>query len=239
VHPKWFLGAPATAIPGPFPPTDNTSPFGKTIAFTNAGGTTTNPTPLATGCTVQLWNTTCSGPGTNSYYQIPGGQIIGYPQLNALYVNGASQARLFGEQSYGKGVSPGSVDMTTFMKDPHWYVAVGASGFSAGNIATTLATKEPVLAYLDALSNQVIETTPTSSGSNTIAVDEQNYLAFLPINGVAGRAPQLPAGDFTGNGVKLCGNGVVNMYGTVTGGGCVIVFRQQYLSPIGPRAPKP
>jgi hypothetical protein len=239
VHPKWFLGAPATAIPGPFPPTDNTSPFSKTIAFTNAGGTTTNPTPLATGCTVQLWNTTCSGPGVDSYYQIPGGQIIGYPQLNTLYVNGASQARLFGEQSYGKGVSPGSVDMTTFMKDPHWYVAVGGAGFSAGNITTTLATKEPVLAYLDALSNQVIETTPTSSGSNTIAVDEQNYLAFLPVNGVAGQAPQLPAGDFTGNGVKLCGNGVVNMYGTVTGRGCVIVFRQQYLSPIGPRAPKP
>jgi hypothetical protein len=237
VHPKWFLGAPATAIPGPFPPTDNTSPFSKTIAFTNAGGTTANPTPLATGCTVQLWNTTCSGPGVDSYYQIPGGQIIGYPQLNTLYVNGASQARLFGEQSYGKGVSPGSVDMTTFMKDPHWYVAVGGAGFSAGNITTTLATKEPVLAYLDALSNQVIETTPTSSGSNTIAVDEQNYLAFLPVNGVAGQAPQLPAGDFTGNGVKLCGNGVVNMYGTVTGRGCVIVFRQQYLSPIGPRAP--
>jgi hypothetical protein len=31
--------------------------------------------------------------------------------------------------------------------------------------------KEPVLAYLDALSNEVIEYTPTSSGSNTIAVD--------------------------------------------------------------------
>jgi hypothetical protein len=110
---------------------------------------------------------------------------------------------------------------------------------STGLHTTTLATKEPVLAYLDALSNQVIETTPTSSGSNTIAVDEQNYLAFLPVNGVAGQAPQLPAGDFTGNGVKLCGNGVVNMYGTVTGRGCVIVFRQQYLGPIGPRAPKP
>jgi hypothetical protein len=238
VHPKWFLGAPATAIPGPFPPTDNTSPFSKTIAFTNPGGTITNPTPLATGCTVQLYNTTCSGPGADSYYQIPGGPIIGYPQLNTLYVNGATQARLFGEKSYGKGVLPGSVDMTTFVKDPHWYVAVGGAGFSSGNITTSLATKEPVLAYLDALSNEVIEYTPTSSGSNTVAVDELNYLAFLPVNGVAGPAPQLPAGDFTGNGVKLCGNGVVNMYGTVTGRGCVIVFRQQYLSPIGPRAPK-
>jgi hypothetical protein len=238
VHPKWFLGAAATAIPGPFPPTDNTSPFSKTIAFTNPGGTTTNPTPLSTGCTVQLWNTACNGPGADSYYQIPAGQIIGYPQLSALYVNGASQARLFGEQSYGKGVSPGSVNMTTFMKDPHWYVAVGGGGYSSGNIATSLATKEPVLAYLDALSNQVIEYTPTSSGSNTIAVDEQNYLAFLPVNGVAGPAPQLPAGDFTGNGVNLCGNAVTNLYGTTTGRGCVIVFRQQYLSPIGPRAPK-
>jgi hypothetical protein len=230
VHPNWFLGAPATAIPGPFPPTDNTSPFSKTIAFTNPGGTTTNPTPLATGCTVQLWNTTCSGPGADSYYQIPGGQIIGYPQLNTVYVNGVTQARLFGEQLYGKGISPGSVDMTAFMKDPHWYVAVGGFGYTSGSITTSLVTKEPVLAYLDALSNEVIEYTPTSSGSNTIAVDEQNYLAFLPVNGVAGPSPQLPAGDFTGNGVKLCGNGVTNMYGTVTGRGCVIVFRQQYLS---------
>jgi hypothetical protein len=117
-------------------------------------------------------------------------------------------------------------------------VAVGGFGYTAGSITTSLVTKEPVLAYLDALSNEVIEYTPTSSGSNTIAVDEQNYLAFLPVNGVVGPAPQLAAGDFTGNGVKLCGNGVVNMYGTVTGRGCVIVFRQQYLSPIGPRAPK-
>jgi hypothetical protein len=233
------LGPAATAIPGPFPPTDTTSPFSQTIASISAGGTTANPTPLPPGCTVQLWGPlTCNGPGTNSYYQIPAGHIIGYPQLGTLYVNGASQARLFGEQSHGKGVSPGSVAMTTFMKDPHWYVAVGGFGYTGGSISTSLVTKEPVLAYLDALSNEVIEYTPTSSGSNTIAVDEQNYLAFLPVNGVVGPAPQLAAGDFTGNGVKLCGNGVVNMYGTVTGRGCVIVFRQQYLSPIGPRAPK-
>jgi hypothetical protein len=238
VHPKWFLGSAATAIPGPFPPTDNTSPFNKTIAFTNAGGTASNPTPLPPGCTVELWGPmTCNGPGTSSYYQIPGGQIIGYPRLNTVYINGATQAHLFGLQSYGEGVSPGSVDMTTFVKDPHWYVAVGAFGLNATNI-TNLVTKGPVLAYLDALSNEVVEYTPTSSGSNTIAVDTQNYLAFLPVNGVAGPTPQLPAGDFTGNGVKLCGNGVTDLYGTVTGRGCVIVFREQYLSPIGPRAPK-
>jgi hypothetical protein len=245
VHPKWFLGPAATAIPGPFPPTDNTSPFNKTIAFTNAGGTAANPTPLPPGCTVELWGPlTCNGPKTTlcstppcfadfyTYYQIPGGQIIGYPRLNTLYVNGATQAHLFGEQLSGKGVVPGSVNMATLAKDPHWYVAVGGAGFSSTNI-TNLATRGPVLAYLDALSNQVIEYTPTSSGSNTIGVDEQNYLAYLPVNGVAG--PQLPAGDFTGNGVRLCGNGIVGGDGTVVSRGCVIVFRQQYLSPVGPR----
>jgi hypothetical protein len=243
VHPEWFLGPAATAIPGPFPPTDNTSPFNQTIAFTNAGGTTANPTPLPSGCTVQLWGPlTCSGPQSlsscspncDSYYQIPGGTIIGYPRLNTLYVNGATQAHLFGEQL--SGMSPGTVSMTTLMKDPHWYVAVGGFGFSSANI-DTLATKGPVLAYLDAFSNEVIEYTPTSSGSNTIGVDEQNYLAFLPVNGVAGPPPQLPAGDFTGNGVKLCGNGVTNLLGTVTGRGCVVVFREQYLSPLGSRPP--
>ena len=103
-------------------------------------------------------------------------------------------------------VTAAHLNVGKFARDPHWYVAVGGSGFSSTNI-TNLATRTPVIGYVDALSNEVIEFTPTSSGSNTIAFDEQNYLAYLPVNGVAG--PQLPAGDFTGNGVKLCGNGIV------------------------------
>ena len=55
-----------------------------------------------------------------------------------------------------------------------------------------------------ALTNANVETVPTSSGSNTIALDEQNYVAFLPVNGVQNST--LPAGDFTGNGARLCGN---------------------------------
>jgi hypothetical protein len=98
---------------------------------------------------VELWGPlTCNGPGTNSYYQIPGGQIIGYPRLDTLFINGATQARLFGEQAYGRACRPGPVDMTTFMKDPHWYVAVGGFGYTSGSITTSLVTKEPVLAYL-------------------------------------------------------------------------------------------
>ncbi len=112
-------------------------------------------------------------------------------------------------------------------KDPHWYVAVGGEGFSSGNIST-LASRQPVIGYVDALTNAVIEYIPTSSGSNSLALDETNYVAFLPVNGVANS--KLPAGDFTGNGVKLCGNGVTDLNGVQTGRGCVIVFRQQYLS---------
>jgi hypothetical protein len=119
------------------------------------------------------------------------------------------------------------LNVTNITKDPHWYVAVGGEGFSAANVST-LASRQPVIGYVDALTNSVIEYIPTSSGSNSLALDEQNYVVFLPVNGVT--TPQLPAGDYTGNGVKLCGNAVVNLDGAVTGRGCVIVFRQQYLS---------
>jgi hypothetical protein len=120
-----------------------------------------------------------------------------------------------------------------------WWVAVGGRGWSAANINPTtgappnsagLATRGPVLGYIDALTNVNVETVPTSSGSNTIALDEQNYVAFLPVNGVQNST--LPSGDFTGNGARLCGN-TTTINGLTTGPGCIIVFRQQYLSPLG------
>jgi hypothetical protein len=194
------------SLPGPFPATDGVTRF----SFANPN---TN-TPLPAGC---VQTAGCPNPPTFPYggstkVQVPGGEIIGYPVSTSVLLNGATAARL---------------NMTNFSKDPHWYVAVGGDGFSAGSI-TTLATKTPVLGYVDALANAVIEYVPTSSGSSTLALDEQNYVAFLPVNGVV--TPQLPAGDFTGNGVNLCGNGVVNLLGTISGRGCVITFRQQYLS---------
>jgi hypothetical protein len=195
------------SLPGPFPATDGIPPF----SFANPN---TN-TPLPPGC---VQTAGCPNPpqfpyGGPSKVQVPGGQIIGYPfTATSVLLNGATSARL---------------NSTNFSKDPHWYVAVGGDGFSAANI-TTLATKTPVLAYVDALANAVIEYVPTSSGSSTLALDEQNYVVFLPVNGVV--TPQLPAGDFTGNGVKLCGNGVTNLYGVLSGRGCVVAFRQQYLS---------
>ena len=123
--------------------------------------------------------------------------------------------------------------MSNATKDPHWYVAVGGRGWTAANITATqigLATRGPVLAYIDALTNVNVETVPTSSGSNTVALDEQNYVAFLPVNGVQNSG--LPAGDFTGNGARPCGN-TTTRNGLTTGPGCIIVFKQQYLSPLG------
>jgi len=200
-------------LPGPFPAVDPVSPFNQTVAGINPNSSPTPPsprTPETPGCTVQK-------PDCPTMGQLDGGAIFGYPAFGTLFLNGVTSAHL---------------NVSKFASDPHWYVAVGGSGFSSTNI-TNLATKTPVIGYLDALSNELIEFTPTSSGSNTIAFDELNYLAYLPVNGVAG--PQLPAGDFTGNGVKLCGNGIVGADGTVISRGCVIVFRQQYLSPVGPR----
>jgi hypothetical protein len=194
-------------LPGPFPAAvDPVSPFNQTVAGINPNNTTP-PTP---GCSVQK-------PDCPTMGQLDGGAIFGYPAFGTLFLNGVTAAHL---------------NVSKFTRDPHWYVAVGGSGFSSTNI-TNLATRAPVIGYIDALSNEVIEFTPTSSGSNTIAFDELNFLAYLPVNGVAG--PQLPAGDFTGNGVKLCGNGIISGNGTVVSRGCVIVFRQQYLSPVGPR----
>jgi len=137
------------------------------------------------------------------------------------------------------GVTEARFNMSNATKDPHWYVAVGGRGWTAASSNPTtgappnsagLATRGPVLAYIDALTNVNVETVPTSSGSNTVALDEQNYVAFVPINGVQNST--LPAGDFTGNGARLCGN-TTTRNGLTTGPGCIIVFKQQYLSPLG------
>jgi hypothetical protein len=189
-------------LPGPFPAIDPVSPFNQTVAAFNPNNGATPPTP---GCSVQ-------NPGCPTQGQLNDGALYGYPPSGTFFLNGVTGAHL---------------NVSNFAKDPHWYVVVGGLAFNSTNI-TNLATRTPVIGYIDALSNQVVEYAPTSSGSNTIAVDEANYVAFVPISGVV--TPQLPAGDFTGNGVRLCGNGVTNLYGTVSGRGCVIVFHQQYLS---------
>jgi hypothetical protein len=157
--------------------------------------------------------------------QVMAGYISGPNAFNSgLNINGVTEARF---------------NMSNATKDPHWWVAVGGRGWSAANINPTtgsppnsagLATRGPVIGYIDALTNQNVEFTPTSSGSNTIALDEQNYTAFLPVNGVQNST--LPAGDFTGNGARLCGN-TTTRNGLTTGPGCIIVFKQQYLSPLG------
>jgi hypothetical protein len=136
------------------------------------------------------------------------GQITGADQFNVVLLNGVTAARL---------------NANNITKDPHWWVAVGGSAANA-------VTRGPVIGYMDALTNVVVEYTPTSSGSSTIALDEQNYVAFLPVNGV--QYSGLPAGDSTGNGARLCGN-TTTRNGVTTGPGCIIVFKQQYLSPLG------
>ncbi len=214
----------AFTLPGPYPAVNRVTRF----ASINPNGNTPQPP----GCISQTpasggFGGTCGGPNTTTItpVQSPGfglpnttgnqvlaGQVIGYPTTSSILLNGATSARL---------------NVLNIANDPHWYVAVGGEGFSSGNVST-LASRQPVIGYVDALTNAVIEYIPTSSGSNSLALDETNYVAFLPVNGVANS--QLPAGDFTGNGVRLCGNGVTDLNGVQTGRGCVIVFRQQYLS---------
>jgi hypothetical protein len=158
--------------------------------------------------------------------QVMGGTINGPNNFNAATnINGVSDARL---------------NLSNITKDPHWYVAVGGRGWTNASINPTpnaggVATRGPVIGYIDVLTNQVVEYTPTSSGSTTIALDELNYVAFLPVNGI--QYAGLPAGDFTGNGARLCGNSTTKN-GLTTGPGCIIVFRQQYLSPLGSGAKK-
>ena len=183
-------------------------------AFCTLTGTTIPPSPTTPTC-----------PNVNGN-QVMAGQITSPNLFNgSVNINGVTEARF---------------NMANATKDPHWCVAVGGRFWSAGSMAGApgadgqgaigVATKQPVIGYIDALTNTTVEYTPTSSGSNTIALDEQNYVAFVPINGV--QNAQLPAGDFTKNGQNLCGN-ATTVNGLLSGPGCVIVFRQQYLSPIG------
>jgi hypothetical protein len=183
-------------------------------ALCTVSGTTIPPSPSTPTCPNATGNQVMAG-------------MITTPNLsnNAGAINGVTEAKF---------------NMTNASKDPHWWVAVGGRLWTAGSIAGApgadgqgaigVATKGPVIGYIDALTNTTVEYTPTSSGSNTIALDEQNYVAFLPVNGV--QNAQLPAGDFTKNGQNLCGN-ATTVNGLLSGPGCVIVFRQQYLSPLG------
>jgi hypothetical protein len=224
--------------PGPFPATDPNPPFSGTVAFQNPGDS--GIVPATPGCqtqsgsivvpptatTVPVKRLDCPGPinfatatlATSNGVQVPGGQILGFPFANTLFANGVTSVRLVGVNSGGEAA---------FTKDPHYYAAVGARFFSSANV-TNLATRTPVLAYIDALSNLLVEFTPTSSGSNTVAFDDQYFRAYVPVNGVI--TPKLPAGDFTGNGIKLCGNATIGNNGVTTGPGCVVYFRQQHLS---------
>jgi hypothetical protein len=157
-------------------------------------------------------------------------------QVMAGYI---SSPNVFNTAVTMNGVTEARFNMSNAAKDPHWYVAVGGRGWTTASINPTpnaggVASKGPVIGYIDALTNMNVEYTPTSSGSNTIALDEQNYTAFLPVNGV--QYSGLPSGDFTGNGAKLCGN-TTTRNGLTTGPGCIIVFKQQYLSPLGGGSP--
>jgi hypothetical protein len=227
-------------LPGPFPPVNPLPLF----AHLNPN----NQTPVPAGCTAQYpavppsnGGGTCGGthpfvpPNAQSGpvcstttcplatgNQVMGGTITGPNIFNAgVQINGVSEARF---------------NMSNATKDPHWWVVVGGRGWTAGSIAGALpanlgpATRAPVIAYIDALTNVNVEYIPTSSGSDTIALDEQNYVAFVPVNGVQNST--LPHGDFTGNGARLCGN-TTTRNGLTTGPGCIVVFRQQYLSPLG------
>jgi hypothetical protein len=161
----------AFTLPGPYPAKNPVTPF----ASMNPNGNTPQPpgcisqTPATSG-----FGGSCGGPspgfglpGTTGN-QVLAGEILGYPVTSNVLLNGATAARL---------------NVLNITQDPHWYVAVGGDGFSSANVST-LASKQPVLAYVDALTNAVIEYIPTSSGSNSLGLDETNYLAFIPVNGV-------------------------------------------------------
>jgi hypothetical protein len=230
-------------LPGPFPLVNPLPLFAHVNPNVN--------TPVNAGCTAQYpavppgnGGGTCGG--TNPF--VPPNAVAGPVcstttcplvtgnQVMAGTINGPN---VFNSGLAINGVTEARFNMSNAKKDPHWYVAVGGRGWTAANSNPTtnsppnsagLATRGPVLAYIDGLTNVNVEYVPTSSGSNTVALDEQNYTAFLPVNGVQNSG--LPSGDFTGNGARLCGN-TTTRNGLTTGPGCIIVFKQQYLSPLG------
>jgi len=220
-------------LPGPFPPVNPLPLF----AHVNPN----NQTPVPAGCTAQYpavppanGGGTCGGTHPFVPPNAQSGSVCSATTCplaagNQVIAGTISSPNIFNSLLTLNGVTEARFNMSNATKDPHWYVAVGGRTWSAANI-TGLATRGPVLAYIDALTNVIVETVPTSSGSNTIALDEQNYVVFLPVNGVQNST--LPSGDFTGNSARLCGN-TTTRNGLTTGPGCIIVFKQQYLSPLG------
>ena len=233
-------------LPGPFPAVDPLPLFAHLNPNVN--------TPVNAGCTAQYpavpptnGGGTCGGTHPFVPPNAQSGSVCstsGATTCNFVTGNQVMGGTINGPNIFNTGLSVNAVtearfNMSNATKDPHYYVAVGARGWSAANINPTTgappansgpATRGPVLALMDGLTNVNVETVPTSSGSNTIALDEQNYVVFLPVNGVLNSG--LPAGDFTGNGARLCGN-TTTRNGLTTGPGCIIVFKNQYLSPLG------
>jgi hypothetical protein len=226
-------------LPGPYPAVDPVPLFAHYNNNVN--------TPIPAGCAAQYPATppgngggTCGGTHPFVPPNVPSGPLCSSTTCplatgNQVMAGIIAAPNNFNAATNINGVTAARLNMTNILKDPHWWVAVGGRGWTSASINPTpnpggLATKGPVIGYIDVLTNQVVEYTPTSSGSNTIALDEQNYVAFLPVNGVLYSG--LPAGDFTGNGARLCGN-TTTVNGLTTGPGCIIVFRQQYLSPLG------
>jgi hypothetical protein len=233
-------------LPGPFPAVDPLPLFAHVNPNVN--------TPVNAGCTAQYpavppanGGGTCGGTHpfvppnsqSGSVCSTSGATTCALVSGNQVMAGIISGPNVFNSGVSINGVTEARFNMSNATKDPHWWVAVGGRGWSAANINPTtgappnnagLATRGPVLALIDGLTNVNVETVPTSSGSNTVALDEQNYVAFLPVNGVQNSG--LPSGDFTGNGARLCGN-TTTRNGLTTGPGCIIVFKNQYLSPLG------
>jgi hypothetical protein len=227
-------------LPGPFPPVNPLPLFAHVNPNVN--------TPVNAGCTAQYpavppgnGGGTCGGTHPFVPPNAQSGPVCSTTTCPLATGNQVMAGTITGPNIFNGGVQINGVtearfNMSNATKDPHWWVVVGGRGWTAGSIAGALpnnlgpATRAPVIAYIDALTNVNVEYIPTSSGSDTIALDEQNYVAFVPVNGVQNST--LPHGDFTGNGARLCGN-TTTRNGLTTGPGCIVVFRQQYLSPLG------
>ena len=150
-------------LPGPFPAVNPLPLFAHLNPNVN--------TPVNAGCTAQYpavppanGGGTCGGTHPFVPPNAQSGPVCSTTTCPLATGNQVMAGTITGPNIFNAGVSINGVtearfNMSNATKDPHWWVVVGGRGWTAGSIAGALpnnlgpATRAPVIAYIDALTN--------------------------------------------------------------------------------------
>ena len=230
-------------LPGPYPAVNPLPLFAHLNPNVN--------TPIPAGCTAQYpavpptnGGGTCGG--THPFVP-PNAQsgplcsattcpLVTGNQVMAGYISGPN---IFNAGVNINGVTEARFNMSNATKDPHWWVVVGGRGWigrkhQPDHGITTQQCRPRYQGTGDRL-YRCADERERRVHPDLFRLEHHRArraeLRRLP-SGERGAKLDASPGDFTGNGARLCGN-TTTRNGLTTGPGCIIVFKQQYLSPLG------